>query len=240
MRTLAILPIKSFGAAKQRLSGLLASGSRQALAQAMFSDVLGSLRHVAGIEEIAVVTANPVAESAARGEGVRILRDRSEDGQSAAAEIGIAHALETGFERVLLVPGDTPLLDPGEVASMLTMAEADAIPVVIVPDRHGTGTNALLLSPPTAIAPSFGPGSLERHRAAADAAGLAYRLEAPPSLTLDVDTPEDLSALSEALEERRGHAPMTRGTLRQLDRSEVHRCAAPRRAREEAPLQVQA
>ena len=67
--------------------------------------------------------------------------------------------------------------------------------VVIVPDRHGTGTNALLLRPPTAIAPAFGPGSRERHQSAAEAAGVDHAVVRLPSLELDVDTPEDLAAL---------------------------------------------
>jgi 2-phospho-L-lactate guanylyltransferase len=213
MRTLAILPVKGFGAAKQRLAAALGTGPRRALAQAMFSDVLASLRQVDGLDAVAVVTADPLAEAAAHGEGVLVLRDTAEAGQSAAASIGIAHALAEGFERVLLVPGDTPLLDPGEVASLLAVPRA----VSIVPDRHGTGTNGLLLTPPDAIAPSFGPGSLKRHVAAAEAAGVSPAVEEVPTLTLDVDTGDDLSALGAALAERRGGAAATREALHAME-----------------------
>ena len=72
-----------------------------------------------------------------------------------------------------------------------------------MPDRHGTGTNGLLLAPPDAIAPSFGPDSCERHRALALAAGASCRLERPPSLLLDIDTGADLAALRERLRRRR-------------------------------------
>ena len=91
------------------------------------------------------------------------MRDPDQPGQSQAAAIGIRYALAAGYERVLLVPGDTPLLDPAEVAALLAQR---GHAVAIVPDRHGTGTNALLLAPPDAIEPSFGPGSFERHVAA--------------------------------------------------------------------------
>jgi 2-phospho-L-lactate/phosphoenolpyruvate guanylyltransferase len=212
--TLAILPVKSFGAAKQRLSESLGAGSRQALAQAMFSDVLSALRRAPGIDAIAVVTSDRAAESAASGDRVRVLRDPSDSGHSNAARIGIGYALAEGYDRVLLIPGDTPLVQPAEIGALLA-----AGPVAIVPDRHGTGTNALLLSPPDAIDPSFGPGSRERHVAAADEAGVAHRVQELPGLALDVDTPDDLAALSSELERRRGHAPATRGALRQLDRA---------------------
>ena len=221
--TIAILPVKSFGAAKQRLAAELGAGSRQALAQAMFSDVLASLRRVPGLDSVAVVTADRVAESAALGERVEVLRDIEQAGQSAAAMIGIQYAQACGFDRVLLVPGDTPLLDPGEVAGLLRRGIDQDMGAMVVPDRHGEGTNALLLCPPDAIEPSFGPGSCERHMAAARAAGLACALERLPTLALDVDTGQDLELLAATLEGRRGQAPSTRGALRQLDRSQAWR-----------------
>ncbi len=221
MRTIAILPVKSFNAAKQRLAGLLGAGSRQALAQAMFSDVLTSLRHVPGLDAVAVVTSDRVAESAALGERVQVLRDTEQAGQSEAALIGIRYAQAAGYERVLLVPGDTPLVEPDDVVALL---ELDA-PVAIVPDRHGTGTNALLITPPDVIAPSFGPGSFERHVAAARDAGLEHAVARISALMFDVDTPDDLADLSAALDERRGQAASTRGALRQLDRSRARASA---------------
>ncbi len=228
MRTLAILPVKSFGAAKQRLSDLLGQGSREALAQAMFSDVLASLRRVKGLDAIAVVTDDSRAEAAARGGRVVVIRDRDESGQSDAAGLGIQHAFEFQFERVLLVPGDTPLLDPLEVDGLLTRATAEDLDAVIVPDRAGTGTNAVLLRPPDVFAPSFGPGSLERHIEAGSGAGIRFRVERVRSLMHDVDTPDDLADLGVLLEERRGVAPRTRGALHQLDHSRARGVAAGR------------
>jgi 2-phospho-L-lactate/phosphoenolpyruvate guanylyltransferase len=215
VRTAAILPVKSFGAAKQRLGSLLGSGSRNALAQAMFQDVLASLRKVEGIERIVIVASEPTVEFAA-DEQVIVLEDEVQDGQSPAALAGIRSAVASGFERVLLVPGDTPLLAPGELDALLANAPEQ---VVIVPDRHGTGTNGLLLQPPEVIEPSFGPDSLQRHVAAAEAAGVTHRVERVPSLVFDVDTSDDLAVVAEAIESSRAIAPRTRGALRQLERA---------------------
>jgi 2-phospho-L-lactate/phosphoenolpyruvate guanylyltransferase len=224
MRTIAILPIKSFGAAKQRLAGLLGSGARQALVQAMFQDVLAALRHAEELDAIAVVTSNPMAERAAHGEGVLLLGDSREDGHNEAAGIGIAYAAAHDFDRVLLVPGDAPLLDPGEIDAMLRRAAAEDVGVVVVPDRHGAGTNALLIAPPTAVAPSFGPGSRERHEQLAAAVGVSCHVDPLPSLAVDIDTPEDLDELAATLElpDSRAKAKLTRGALRQLDRSHAN------------------
>lgn len=216
--------MKSFAAAKQRLAESLGAGSRQALAQAMFRDVLTTLRRTPELDEVAVVTADLEAEAAASGRGVRVLRDTAQAGQSEAALIGIRHALSEGFDRAALVPGDTPLLQPEELAALIATTPG----VTIVPDRHGTGTNALVLSPADAIEPSFGPGSFARHLAAAEAAGAEHRVEQVPALALDVDTPADLAQLAAELDLRRGQAPSTRGVLRQLDRVGASPVAAAR------------
>jgi len=215
VRTAAILPIKSFGDAKQRLGTLLGAGSRQALAQAMFHDVLASLRRVEGIEQIVVVASEPTAEFAT-DEQIVLLEDELHEGQSEAVLIGIRWAIAEGIERVLLVPGDTPLLAPPELDALLADAPEE---VVIVPDRHGSGTNGLLLRPPTAIEPAFGPDSLKRHVAAAEAADVRYRVEQVPSLMFDVDTSDDLAVVAQAIEASHAAAPRTRGALRQLDRA---------------------
>lgn len=223
MRTLAIVPVKSFDEAKQRLGSSLARGARSSLAQAMFSDVLAALARARRVESVAVVTADPAAQQIAHGRAV-LLHD-SAQGQSDAARIGIGHAMAMGFPRVLLIPGDTPLIDPAEVDALLDAADRDALRVAIVADRHGTGTNALVLTPPDAIAPAFGPGSLERHVALGREAG-AHRVVRAPSLEHDVDTPEDLDALRDALGDVRGRGQRTWGALHQIDHA-VARTPAP-------------
>ena len=150
-----------------------------------------------------------------------VLHDGVGAGQSAATEIGIRYAVDERFERVLLVPGDTPLLNPPDLDEMLARCERDEIGVAIVSDRHGTGTNGLLIAPPDAFRPSFGDGSLERHLAQAREQGLVHRVEALPSLEHDVDTPGDLAALWDVVDGSRRGAQRTRGALTQLDRAGV-------------------
>jgi 2-phospho-L-lactate guanylyltransferase len=142
-----------------------------------------------------------------------VVADRIEGGQSLAAEVGVETAVQRGAERALLVPGDCPALDPNEVDTLLRNHKGG---VTIVPDRHGQGTNALLLTPPKVLSPAFGPGSMARHAALARAGGATVRVAQAPSLELDVDTPGDLAALRAALEERPGVAPRTRAVLERL------------------------
>jgi 2-phospho-L-lactate guanylyltransferase len=213
--TFAILPVKRFAAAKTRLGGEISAGTRRALAEAMVTDVLMALRRTDEVDEVFLVTSEPTADAIGRGYGATVLVDDAEDGQSAATLIGIAHALELGAGRVVLVPADCPALDPAQLADLLSR-EAPARSVTIVPDRHGSGTNALVLSPPDVIAPSFGPDSRERHEGLAAAAGVACEVVTVPTLAIDVDTADDLEVLRAALAERRGGAAHTRGMLSRI------------------------
>jgi 2-phospho-L-lactate guanylyltransferase len=212
MRTAAVLPVKRLGLAKRRLRAAVEQPLRGELAYAMVSDVLDALCRCRSLERTIVVTADARAASAARERGADVLLENDEQGQSAAALSGIKRALEAGFERVLCVPGDCPALDPAQLESLLAPRHAERGEVVIVPDRHGTGTNALLLAPPDAIAPAFGPDSFQRHRRLTEAASLACRVERPSSLLLDIDTGEDLAQLKPNTT-RDGSAPRTRVLL---------------------------
>ena len=212
MRTLAILPVKTFGRAKQRLGA--AVGERSQLAAAMAADVLDALGQVHRLDGVIVVSAEDIA--GIDRAGVERVADPVEAGQSAAAARGIRAAVARGASRVLLVPGDCPALDPAEVDELLATA---APGVVIVPDRHGAGTNALLLDPPRLIEPAFGPGSFARHAALAAGAGASVRVGRLASLELDVDTPGDLEALRAALQRDGRGAERTRALLDRLARA---------------------
>lgn len=214
--TIAVLPAKRFDGAKQRLADTLSGGARRALAEAMLTDVLLALKRTDAVDRVMVVTGEPAALAIGRGYEAEVIDDTSEQGHTAAASIGVAQAIIAGAGRVLLVPGDCPAADPAELNALLSHPEAGPGSAIIVPDRHGSGTNALLLDPPDAIAPSFGPDSRQRHEVAALAAGVRCAVEPVPSLVLDVDTGDDLLALQALLGSRRGGAAHTRGLLTRI------------------------
>jgi 2-phospho-L-lactate/phosphoenolpyruvate guanylyltransferase len=212
VRTIAILPIKSFTKAKQRLAPGVAGETRAQLAEAMATDVAEALGRVSGLDRLVVVTGDERAQALANAAGAQVVDDPAEAGQSAATLLGI-DAVAGACDRVLLIAGDCPALDPVEVDALLARPAGAAAEAVIVPDRHRTGTNALLLSPPDVIAPAFGPGSRARHLELAADAGAACSEAELASLAIDVDEADDLEALREALTAWLDRAPRTRAVL---------------------------
>ena len=218
MSTIAVLPVKRFDDAKQRLGEALRAGTRRALIEAMLTDVLTALRRARRVDGVVVVTREHGADALARAHDAQTIRDPDEPGHNPAASEGVRWALDRGARRVILVPGDCPALDPAEIDDLLLAHPHSEARVTIVPDRHGGGTNALVLCPPDAIVPSFGPGSRARHEQLARNAGAECRIAEPPSLALDVDTMEDLAVLRATLDARTGGAAHTRGLLARLGR----------------------
>jgi 2-phospho-L-lactate guanylyltransferase len=198
LKATAVLPVKRLYAAKQRLAAGLSGEQRRTLAEAMVADVLEAISEARGIERTILVSGDPIAQELAARVGAEVVPDPEDAGHDEAALAGIARAHVEKAECVVLLAGDCPLLDPRDLDRLLTgMPERY---VGIVPDRHGWGTNALVLRPPDAIAPAFGEGSRERHVAAARAAAIPFGVERVGSLGLDLDTPADLIALTRELE----------------------------------------
>jgi len=211
VRATAVLPVKRFAAAKQRLAIGLDEERRRALVAAMLEDSLEAIGEARAVERTIVVSGEPRAQEAAGAAGCEVVPDPADEGHVTAALAGIARAEADGAECVVLLPGDCPLLDPRELDRLLTGLPASY--VAIVPDRHGSGTNALVLRPPNAIRPAFGEGSCARHVAAAREAGTPFAVEELPSLALDLDTPGDVVALTRELAERPGRARRTAKAL---------------------------
>jgi 2-phospho-L-lactate guanylyltransferase len=182
----------------------------------MLADVLAACAG-ADLAGTLVVTDTGEAWRTAWRAGARPLLDPGL-GLNAAVRAGLAAAKRAGARSALVLPGDVPLVQAADLTSLIAAAGNDPLAAVVVPDHAGSGTNALLLSPPGVLAPAFGPGSRARHEELARAAGAECRIAEPPSLLLDVDTLDDLAALRNALDARTGGAAHTRGLLARLDR----------------------
>jgi 2-phospho-L-lactate/phosphoenolpyruvate guanylyltransferase len=213
-RTWAVVPIRGLETAKTRLGGDLDAEERVDLVIDLLARTLRATRDSKRVAGTIVVTMDPVAAGIARDHDAVGLVERA-PGLDAAITAARSVAIARGATAVLVLPADLPAIDSAAVDAIVddsarALAPADEgtdLPargiVAIVGDRHGTGTNALLISPPALIEPAFGPASRARHGAAAIVAG-ATLLELGGPLSLDVDTGDDLLAAEAALGGTRG------------------------------------
>lgn len=187
-RTTAVVPVRALEGSKSRLGEVLDAEERHDLVERLLRRTVAAARATPGIVEVIVVSPDPAILTIAADEGAQPLLQQSRGLNPAFQE---ARAAATG-DRLLLLPGDVPTVTPEAIGRVLDAGDAAGSPsVVLVPDRHRRGTNALLLDPPDAIDPAFGRDSRAGHAWLAGSADLRY-VELDGLLELDLDTPEDL------------------------------------------------
>lgn len=196
MSTVAVIPVKRFGRALRRLAGVLDRPERGALQAAMLTDLLGACTACPGLDGVIVVSRDPAAAALAHAHGARVVPDHDPPrGMNAAVGIGQRAAGAAGHDTVLVLTADLPLARPGDLTAILQADPGGDRCAVLVPSRHGTGTNALLIRPGTAIDTHLGVDSRARHRRALAAARVPLTELTLPWVGLDIDTPQDLGLL---------------------------------------------
>src|ERR1700719_469502 len=195
MRAL-LLPIKDLRHAKQRLAGFLSPEERFQLAQAMLADTLRAVRNVRKAGKVFVVTNYAPAMRVAEESGWGLLPEERQISESASVDTASRECERRGITAVLRIPLDVPLVQARDIDDLLAVVCA-APAVVIVPSRDGTGTNAILRTPPTLFPSHFGNGSFAKHCDEAQRAGAQVVVRRNARLEMDVDDEADLRALAQ-------------------------------------------
>ena len=192
--TWAMVPVKDFGGAKQRLAGILGPLERRRLAIVMLEDVLSSLRRTPALAGIIVVTRDSTAKDIAETYGARVLSEPENQGQSAAVSRAARLLAKEKNAAMLTVPGDIPLITPRELTTVLT-GHGPAPAMTIVPAWDRRGSNCILCSPPDLIPFRFGMDSFAPHLGEAKNLGIEPQIIPLPGIGLDVDGPVEIAML---------------------------------------------
>lgn len=195
----AIVPVKPLRRAKSRLASVLSDGERAELSQRLLLHTLDELAKVPNVEHTLVVSRDPKALALAREHGARTVMERGTPELNRALVRATVVARGYGVSGVLILPADLPLVRRADLERLLALA-VDPPVIVLAPDRHGRGTNALLSVPPGLIEYDFGAESFQRHCERAERAGARVEVCHLPSFELDVDKPEDLELLERELQ----------------------------------------
>jgi 2-phospho-L-lactate guanylyltransferase len=193
MRAL-LLPVKDLRNAKQRLVGILTPEERFTLAHAMLADTVRAMRGVERADKIFVVTNYEPAMQAARENGWHTLSEDRQISESVSVDDASHRIASMGFSAVLRIPLDLPLIQSRDIDEIFEI-ECAAPAIVIVPSRDGTGTNAILRTPPTLFPSHFGAGSFEKHCAEANSARAQIHHRRNERVEMDVDDEADLREL---------------------------------------------
>ena len=195
----AIVPVKPLRHGKSRLSGTLSEDERAQLNESLLEHTLTTLAGLNELEQVLVVSRDPHALAIARKHGARTVREDGSPHLNTALTRATVVAKLHATRGVLILPADLLLLTRADILALIERATNPPV-VVIAPDRHEKGTNALLMSPAGLIEYDFGEGSYQRHCKRAKIAGARLEIVKLPSLGLDVDLPEDLELIEKMIE----------------------------------------
>lgn len=190
MTVAALIPVRDFATAKQRLRGVLDDATCAGLAAAMLDDVMTAVAAAGRIDERFLLGGDDARRVAAR-RGWQCLPDPG-GGLSAALHSAAAQLAARGIGTLLVLPGDLPRVDAQCIDALLAGHRGGV--TVCAAARDG-GTNALLLTPPDAIDFQFGDDSARKHLEAGMAAGLPTRRLTLTGCARDIDTADDLRKL---------------------------------------------
>ena len=194
----AIVPVKPLRRGKSRLADVLTSEERTNLNRHLLENTIDTLKSLPGIEHVLVVSRDSEALAMARDLGARtVLENKNSDLNIALARATVI-ARTYATRGVLILPVDLPLITPEDIQTMLDKVGEPPV-VVVAPDRCYNGTNAMLVCPAGLIEYEYGPNSFERHCERAKAVGARLEICELPSLSLDLDNPEDLNLVEAGL-----------------------------------------
>jgi 2-phospho-L-lactate guanylyltransferase len=165
----------------------------------LLAHTLDTLTSIPEIEHVLVISRDQSALALARDHGARTVQEHGSPQLNLALARATIVAKNYATRGVLIVPADLPLITAEDVRSMLERAKDPPV-IVVAPDRHREGTNALLVCPAGLIEYEFGPGSFQRHCEKAHQVGARLEICELSSLALDMDLPEDLEMVSETFE----------------------------------------
>lgn len=190
-----VIPVKEFHEAKKRLAPHLSPDDRASLAQSMCEDFFNVVARVRAVDRVFVVSKEPRVLRQARELGWETIAEARQISESDSVDAASHYCAERGVQALLRLPVDIPLAEPEDIEAVFEGLEG--VPAtILIPSSDGTGTNAILRSPPTLFRSHFGPNSFVRHLAEAEACGVRVQVFRNPRLELDVDEWEDLQRLA--------------------------------------------
>lgn len=193
-----LIPVKEFQRSKERLAPHYSQDDRAALAAAMCEGFFRLVATVRGVDRIYVVSKEYKALTLARQLNWETIIESEQISESHSVDAASRYCEQRGVGGLLRLPIDIPLATAADIESILAELE-EAPSAVIVPSRDGTGTNALLRSPPTLFSSHFGPNSFTLHLEEAERAGAKVKIVRNERLALDVDDAEDVREVAARL-----------------------------------------
>ena len=191
-----LIPFKDPTRAKTRLANLLSEDERRRLAWAMFEDVTSAVAAATRPDRVILVSSFAPAIARARDLGWDVLIEESQVSESASVDWASGILRERGFTTAMRLPADLPLVRGADIDELLSI-RIETPAAILTPSRDGSGTNAIIRTPPNLFPSRFGPDSLSLHKQESGRVGVECVIVKNSRIALDIDEPADVEQLLE-------------------------------------------
>lgn len=185
----AIIPMRGLAVGKSRLAGYLDDGFRRDLNAWLLEGVLGAVRQLeGGLTRCLVAAGAEDVVILARRHGASVVMTGDLD-LNASMDVARSVALACNATQILGLVADLPHITSDALSRFTHAVPAGGAGLVC--DKERSGTTGFLVPASCRMRFMFGPRSLERHRNELREHEIEPVLWKEPSLSFDLDTPDD-------------------------------------------------
>ena len=188
MKTVAIIPVKSFSKAKTRLS--ISSEKTVDICKIMLNEVLQTISSTNKIDNTIIVSRDESAFDIGKKFNVIQVFDESESGVNNAISLADDYISDSEFDTSVILPQDIPFFNTSDLDNLFSFFQKNS--VIIVPSRHFNGTNALLRNPAKIMTTRYDEGTYKSHLDQAKSSNIDLSLLLIRRLMLDIDAKDDI------------------------------------------------
>jgi len=189
LKTVAIIPVKSFSKAKTRLT--ISPEKTADICKLMLDEVLQTISTTKKIDNTIIVSHDQSAFDIGKKFGVIEVFDELESGVNNAITLADEYISDSEFDTSIILPQDIPFFNSSDLDNLFSFFHRENS-VIIVPSRQFNGTNSLIRNPSRIMTTRYDEGTYKSHLDEAKCNNIDFSLVLIRRLMLDIDTKDDI------------------------------------------------
>ena len=190
MKTVSIIPVKSFSKAKSRLT--LSTEKTEDICKLMLTEVLETISNSKNIDATIIVSHDQLVFDIGKKFSAIEVFDELESGVNNAITLADHYISDSDFDASVIFPQDIPFFNNLDLSNLFSFHRNNNS-IIIVPSRHFNGTNSLIRTTSTSMPTRYDEGTYKSHVEQARSRNIDFSLVLIRRLMLDIDTRDDIA-----------------------------------------------
>jgi len=189
LKTVAIIPVKSFSKAKTRLT--ISSEKTVDICKLMLGEVLQTISTSKKIDNTIIVSHDQSAFDIGKKFNAIEVFDELESGVNNAITLADEYISDSEFGTSIILPQDIPFFNNSDLDNLFSFFQRKNS-IIVVPSRQFNGTNSLIRNPSRVMTTRYDEGTYKSHLDEAKCNNVDFSLVLIRRLMLDIDSQDDI------------------------------------------------